>query len=195
MADRFANFEQLRQSKVESRDYHICVRLTPSSVLIMAPHGGKIEPGTSELANMIARDNLSFYSFAGIQRGNNYTDLHITSTNFDEPRAIEATSHADIVVSIHGHSDETRSFLIIGGLHEDLSTALRHALEEAGFSIERERPGLAGASNRNICNRGRTGRGIQFEISRALRDELLGDEELKSSFVNRVRQVISTVIT
>jgi len=195
MADRFANFEELRQGKIECRHYRIRIRLTPSSVLVMAPHGCKIEPGTSELANMIAGDDFSFYSFDGIQRRNNYTDLHITSTNFDEPRAIEAVSWADTVVTIHGQGDETRSFVIIGGLHFNLSTRLRVALEEAGFSVELEGPGLEGRSERNICNRGRSGRGVQLEISRALRDELIDDEGPRQSFVNAVRKVLMCMTT
>lgn len=190
MADRFANFEELRQVKVECRDYRIRVRLTPSSLLVMAPHGGKIEPGTSELATMIAGDDFTFYSFEGIQRRNNYTDLHITSTNFDEPGAVEAVSRAEIVVAIHGERDETRSFVILGGLHFDLCARLRTALEETGFSVEVEGPGLEGRSQRNICNRGRSGQGVQLEISRALRDELVEDEGLRGSFVNAVREVL-----
>lgn len=194
MPDRFGSFEELCRSKIENRDYRIRVKLAPSRILVMAPHGGKIEPATSELAELIAGNDFSFYSFEGIQRRNNYRDLHITSTNFDEPRAIDAASHADVVVTIHGPGDEKRSFLMIGGLHGALCTKLREALEEAGFLTKPEEPGLAGRSKRNICNSGRTGKGVQLEISRALRDELLYDEELRWLFVNTVRKVLLSVV-
>lgn len=195
MADRFANFEELRQVKAECRDYHIRLRLTHSLVLVMAPHGGKIERGTSELADLIAGDDFSFYSFEGIQCRNNYTDLHITSTNFDEPKAVEAVSRGDIVLSIHGQRDETRSFVIIGGLDLDLCARSRASLEEAGFPVEVEGPGLEARSERNICNRGRSGGGIQLEISRALRDELLDEEGFRHSFINAVRKVLQSITT
>ncbi len=194
MPNRFDSFEELRRSKTENKDYRIRVRIASPRILVMAPHGGKIERGTCQLAELIADDDFSFYSFEGTQRRNNYGDLHITSTNFDEPRAIDAASKADIVVTIHGHSDEERSFIMIGGLHEALCEQVRAALTHAGFSVEREDPGLAGLSKSNICNRGRSGMGVQLEISRALRDDLLEDDELESLFVNTVRGVLSSVV-
>jgi poly-gamma-glutamate hydrolase-like protein len=54
---------------------------------LVAPHGGGIEPGTSELADAIAASDLSFYTFEGLKPSGN-TDLHITSTRFDEPMCL-----------------------------------------------------------------------------------------------------------
>jgi phage replication-related protein YjqB (UPF0714/DUF867 family) len=69
----------------------------------MAPHGGKIEPGTAEIAEAVAGDDYSFYCFEGIKADGNGV-LHIRSHLFAEPRAMEAVESAEIVVTVHGHA-------------------------------------------------------------------------------------------
>jgi phage replication-related protein YjqB (UPF0714/DUF867 family) len=73
----------------------------------VAPHGGGIEPGTSELADAIAGSDLSFYTFEGLKSSGN-TDLHITSTRFDEPMCLTLLASSSVVVTLHGeHSTKT----------------------------------------------------------------------------------------
>lgn len=43
-----------------------------------APHGGGIEPGTSEIADAIGGERGSFYTFGGL-KSSGTADLHITS--------------------------------------------------------------------------------------------------------------------
>ena len=87
--DRYANFKELKANEREGVDYEICKRFISSAVAIIAPHGGKIEPGTSELAEGIAGADYTYYSFKGLknEKGAN-RELHITSSNFDEPIAV-----------------------------------------------------------------------------------------------------------
>jgi phage replication-related protein YjqB (UPF0714/DUF867 family) len=46
------------------------------ALAILAPHGGGIEPGTSELAEAVAGEGLSFYAFEGLKRSGNAV-LHV----------------------------------------------------------------------------------------------------------------------
>src|SRR5207244_1480540 len=88
MPDKYPNFETLKKEKIESRDYVITVEHEGRSkgIIVIAPHGGKIEFGTSEIAREVAGHDHCFYLFEGkMQSGNG--ELHITSTNFDEPQA------------------------------------------------------------------------------------------------------------
>ena len=51
----------------------------------MAPHGGSIEQGTTELTKALAdKGNYDYYSFEGIRPKNN-SELHVTSTHYDDP--------------------------------------------------------------------------------------------------------------
>lgn len=50
-----------------------------SDVAVVAPHGGLIEPGTSEITWALARSTCSAHSFDGRKARRN-GDLHITST-------------------------------------------------------------------------------------------------------------------
>ena len=48
--DRYSSFKELQRHETLDKDYTLSFRNTGSRVTIMAPHGGKIEPRTSDLA-------------------------------------------------------------------------------------------------------------------------------------------------
>jgi phage replication-related protein YjqB (UPF0714/DUF867 family) len=66
--DRYKNYEELCQHEQEGVDYRTCNQPRPAAVAIIAPHGGKIEPGTSEIAKAIAGSDYNLYLFEGIKR-------------------------------------------------------------------------------------------------------------------------------
>ncbi|WP_376782030.1 poly-gamma-glutamate hydrolase family protein [Agrobacterium cavarae] len=66
----------------------------PSSVCVIAPHGGKVERGTSELALAVAGTRLSYYLFEDLKpKGNR--DLHVTSSSFNEPQALAVVENSN----------------------------------------------------------------------------------------------------
>lgn len=166
--DKYANFEQLNASEPTS-SWRVRIAARNSSIGIIAPHGGSIEPGTSEIAFAIAGNDFDLYLFEGLKASAN-RDLHITSTNFDEPSGRKLISNLDAVVAIHGEQSETAVVTYVGGKDEALGTRIQSELLAAGFNVERhENPNLQGTHPENICNRGRTGRGVQLELSKGLR--------------------------
>ena len=52
-------------------DYTIAFIYGHTRFAVMAPHGGGIEPGTSELACAIAGKQHSYYTFSGIKTSGN----------------------------------------------------------------------------------------------------------------------------
>ncbi len=56
------------QAVVIFLDYLILSRQGTSGIAVMAPHGGGIEPGTSEIANRVAGDEHAYYSFEGLKQ-------------------------------------------------------------------------------------------------------------------------------
>src|SRR5829696_1494373 len=103
--DRYASFDELRQHALEGRDFRIRTVSRPGQVAVIAPHGGGIEPGTSELAEAIAGTAFSFYAFEGT-RSNNNRDLHITSTRFREPRCEALVAASPFAITIHGEDSD-----------------------------------------------------------------------------------------
>jgi phage replication-related protein YjqB (UPF0714/DUF867 family) len=89
-----------------------------SGAAVIAPHGGGIEPGTSEIAEGVAGTEHTFYTFEGLKQTEN-RDLHIKRTNFDEPTGIEIVQHAQRVLALHGCVDDGE-LVYIGGLDYDL---------------------------------------------------------------------------
>jgi len=157
----YTNFNELENGEVEGRDYRIRVESRDPRVLIMAPHGGKIEPTTAEIAEAIAGEDYSFYIFEGLKADGNGA-LHIESHLFDEPRALQVVREADVVIAVHGQIDQKEEFVMIGGLHETLRSEIKRELEEAGFQTRAPTDGLTGTDPENICNRGKLGQGVQL---------------------------------
>jgi len=191
MADKYGSFDELRRGEREGVDYNIrVVRRRNASVAITAPHAGKIEPGTSEIADAIAGDACSLYCFEGTKQNENF-DLPITSANFDEPQCVELVAAHDQIISVHGLAGMRRQVVEVGGLDTVLRDAICKGLQDAGFSAEVITSGvLAGLSPSNICNKGARRRGVQLEITRGLRDVLVARRQGLADFARAVRLAI-----
>ena len=167
--DMYRNFAELGEAEREDIDFRIfAVKREGSTTAIVAPHGGAIEPGTSEVVKVVANDDLSVAIFEGIKPENNKS-LHITSTNFDEPRCVELVQESDTVVAIHGEAS-SELFVFLGGRDAELGAQLKAALDRYGYAVKiHGNPDLHGLAAENICNRGRHGVGVQLELSSGLR--------------------------
>jgi phage replication-related protein YjqB (UPF0714/DUF867 family) len=190
IADRYPNFAALAKKQREEADFRIrlCDRATP--IVVLAPHGGRIERGTSEIAKAIAGQDYSIYLFEGLlPRANR--DLHITSANFDEPRALELVGKSATVVAIHGRQDHgDRRTVGMGGLNETLRDAIGFSLNAAGFQAAPAEENMAAQDPMNICNRGKSGVGVQLELPRALRSQLARDAAGRAAFCAAVRRTL-----
>ena len=167
--DTYTGFDELAKHEKAAKDYQISISDVGSAVTIVAPHGGKIEPNTSEIARRIASGNYNCYCFEGIKKSNN-SRLHITSHNFDEPAALKIISLSDIVIAIHACTG-TAGLVYLGGLDTSLKKSIAAELEVRGIGVFMKNSRFRGANPDNICNRGRTGKGVQLEITRDLRDD------------------------
>ena len=140
MADTYPNFATLEQHERAGIDYAVLVRREEPAFAIIAPHGGGIEPGTSEIADAIACQRWSFYAFEGLKRTGNRV-LHLTSTCFDEPMCLVLLGNTNRVVTIHGEeSDDDGEGVFVGGLDDDLGTSIGACLTAEGFNV-RKHPG------------------------------------------------------
>jgi phage replication-related protein YjqB (UPF0714/DUF867 family) len=189
MASPYRNFDELKSREVEGQDYQIRFDLKDERVLIMAPHGGKIERTTSKIAEAIAGENYSLYGFEGMKTDRNDV-LHIESHLFDEPRALQAVKRADVVITVHGQINHKEGFVMVGGLNVSLRSEIRRQLEAAGFQTRTPPEGLQGIDPENLCNRGRLKGGVQLEISRKERDALRDDNSRLKEFSEAIRRAI-----
>ncbi|MCI1728516.1 MAG: poly-gamma-glutamate hydrolase family protein [Chiayiivirga sp.] len=188
MADRYGNFKELEAAE-SAGSYRIEHVSRASEFVLIAPHAGKIERGTSEICRAIAGKDCTYYLFEGCKPRNNQ-DLHITSARFDEPLGVSAAASGQIVVTTHGQAGDAE-FVNVGGLATGLGTALISKLEAEGYIASRHaNAGLQGLDTSNICNRGRSGQGVQLEISRGLRDKLVGSAAELERFATVIRSTL-----
>jgi phage replication-related protein YjqB (UPF0714/DUF867 family) len=184
--DKYKNFAELAAAE-NAGAYRIVTVHRGTGAVIAAPHAGAIEPGTSEIARAIAGAELSLYLFEG-RRAQDNGELHITSTNFDEPQGLQLVSGAEMALAVHGEGSEHESVVYMGGRDAAVREALSGRLKAAGFHVgEHADPDLQGVHPNNICNRGLSGAGVQLELSRALRLELFPSLSAKGRAAPRKR--------
>ena len=175
MPAAYRDFASLHRATVEGIDYRPEERRTGSGAAHIAVHGGGIEPGTAEAADAVARLNgQDYYAFVGVRDTGN-GELHITSTQFDEPRCVELQRSARATVSYHGCTGR-QPVVHLGGRDQELKRRIGDALAEAGFAVDwNTTEDIDGSDRRNICNRNASGAGVQLELSAALRASFFPD--------------------
>jgi phage replication-related protein YjqB (UPF0714/DUF867 family) len=194
---KYDNYRELSENETKGKDYRIHFTRGESGIVVMAPHGGGIEPGTTEIADALAGMEHSFYSFDGVKKRGNW-NLHITSRQFDEPIGIDIAKNSPTIVTVHG-CKKKENVVYIGGRDNLLKEKIIKATKLAGFAIK-ESSRFPGINELNICNRSRTGRGVQLEISMGLRRAMFQDisrmkrkktTKVFNRFVNVIRNALS----
>ncbi len=177
----YKNFKELSKQEIAGRDFVITKIIRNSPILIMAPHGGRIELETTEIAKLLAHDKYSFYSFQGIKNKDNFL-LHISSNNYQEPQALKMIDNSELVITIHGYR-ETQELIIVGGKNKKLRTLVVNKLKSLGFKLEESIPQkLKGTRSTNICNQGKLKAGLQLEISEGLRSTMKKNNKVLLAF-------------
>ena len=195
--DHYPNFAELAAKNVEGKDSLIEVQDRDAGILVMAFHGGFIEPGTSELAKALAGEDLSYYGFEGLVNREtdevSYTSslLHLTSAKFDEPRLLKISAHKEFCLAIHGFGGAEADFCV-GGANADQRRLITEALSKAfpGFkSCELCCNPFNGTSLKNPVNHCLK-RGVQIEISPKARKQILSDNSLRKEIAEVLRKTL-----
>jgi phage replication-related protein YjqB (UPF0714/DUF867 family) len=168
-AKLYTGYADLSAAQRRGVDFEIQIRRRQHSpIAIIAPHGGHIEDGTSEVAQSIAGDDFNLYLFEGIRSWHNYTALHLTSHRFDEPECLSLIAECQHVVAIHGCEGDEPSVLL-GGLDLELKDRIAAALHERQVVAHVSGHRFPAIHPQNIVNRGARDRGVQLEIAHPLR--------------------------
>lgn len=163
----YTDFASLIKQETEGVDFQRVIQDRGSEIVFIAPHAGGIEPGTGKVAEAAAKGTYSYYIFEGLKFKDNH-QLHIPSTAFDDPACLALLGSAEVAVSIHG-CDHHEEVVFLGGLHTAYKDRLFRGLQSKRFPVNHADTHHAGTHPNNICNRGGTGKGVQIEISSALR--------------------------
>jgi phage replication-related protein YjqB (UPF0714/DUF867 family) len=198
MKDTYKDFKSLSSIEKEDEDFQLFINNEGSRIAVAAPHGGSIEPGTSETAKSIAGEDLTCYCFEGMKSKENRKYLHITSTNFDEPKCTEICKNSDTIVAIHG-ADGEDEIVYVGGLNKILKQRIIEKLKDAGFDAQEDTTNHSGQDSRNICNKGVLKEGLQLEMSKGLRKKMFRGlkhndrkftTEVFDEFVKSIRSIL-----
>lgn len=181
MTDKYNSMTELFQNEKENQDYELIVVDNDSEVLLTSIHGGGIEVGTTELVEAIRElGNYNIYEFKGIKSSNN-SSLHVTSTNYDAPQLVELIKETDYAISIHGASG-SEPICYMGGNDIKLRNAIWSALENIGINVQIAPPNIIGENDDNITNRTRKSKGVQMELTLALRQSFFIGGDTSKTF-------------
>ena len=180
MAEPRSYEDLLAQDYVPGRDFSITFGdNNVEQCLLVAPHGGGIEPGTSEIMRATAElGGWAFYDFAGFLRQGNKRALHIPSIKFDEPILSSLLARTAFAITFHGASPIGEAVVEIGGRwklgREALAEAINASWKEHGIHATQDAASenAGGMEFDNVANRGRLQEGVQLEFSRGARDLL-----------------------
>ena len=174
MAD---HYNSMRELKGYETDWSIETNQNSHPVLSIAPHGGGIECGTSELALLVSQKlNCNFFTFKG-QLSSNNSRLHVTSSHYNDQLALALTKQVNYTISIHGYHDKEKESTYIGGTNEQLKSLIKKHLESRGFIVLEAPKNLAGKSRRNINNKNRFKSSVQLELSTKLRKSFFSNDD------------------
>ncbi|CAM5691691.1 poly-gamma-glutamate hydrolase family protein [Kitasatospora aureofaciens] len=156
---------------------------------VVAPHGGGIEGGTSQLCLAVAGYHPAdlaptpatgpvhdYWMFEGLRSSGNRA-LHVSSNHCDDTVARAMCSDSLNVLSLHGCTTATAGLeagtraVLLGGLNHGLRLYLMEEFAAAGIRAVNVSGGqqLAGDDPQNICNRTLLGTGAQLELTTELR--------------------------
>lgn len=151
-----------------------------SNTMIFAPHGGGIEPGTTEVARAIAYNgHHDYFSFNGLKNSGNRS-LHVTSTRYDEPVLNKKIKNKKYAVAIHGSSG-SKKIVYVGGRDSKLKQRATVRLRQKGFNAQPAPKNLAGVKKSNVVNRTSRGQGLQLEMTTALRKSMFDSGKFSRS--------------
>jgi phage replication-related protein YjqB (UPF0714/DUF867 family) len=167
----------------------------PKSTII-APHGGGIEFGTSELCLAIAGYHPGtlavppgtgvtddYWMFEGLRADNN-GELHVTSTHCDDGVALSLCAGVLNVLALHGFDaaqaglpDDAQTVLV-GGRNDTLKGHLLGEFAAADLdAVDADgHGGLNGDEPTNIANRTLLGMGGHLELTGPLRSAMFDDD-------------------
>jgi phage replication-related protein YjqB (UPF0714/DUF867 family) len=162
---------------------------------IVAPHGGGIEFGTSELCLAVAGYHpatlavtpgtgvtYDYWIFEGLRASDN-SDLHVTSTHCDDGVALSLCAEALNVLALHGCTTSKAALpddaevALVGGLNATFKQRLLDEFAASGLqAIDAVgHKSLDGEEPTNITNRTLLGMGGQVEITGPMRSAMFTD--------------------
>ncbi|WP_306790239.1 MULTISPECIES: poly-gamma-glutamate hydrolase family protein [unclassified Staphylococcus] len=190
--DYYKSMTELYNDTTEGIDWKKDTRNVGKSVLIVAPHGGNIEQGTSELTKLVANNgDFDYFSFEAIRPSNN-TQLHVTSTNYDDATLHEMIQDRTATISIHGAQGEEQ-LVYLGGYQSPLRDAIQSQLELKGFVVKIPPEYLGGLSNANFINKVEESTGVQLELTTALRKAFFKDEDTSTASRKKIENWTTTM--
>ncbi len=193
----YEDMKLLKQKETQGKDWDKYHTDRESAVLVVAPHGGTIEPHTDLIAKAIAKDDFSLFVFRGLRRNSSDRKwLHVTSGNYEEEDLTHLQKKVMVALSVHGAANKDgykEKTTFMGGGDTLLRDLIWARLEAHGFDAFLAPAGLDGSYKGNFVNKSGPEQnipGVQLEISRGERDALADTPARLERYASAIREVL-----
>ena len=178
---------------------------------IIAPHGGGIETGTSELCLAVAGyqpatlevtppagPTYDYWMFEGLRPADN-DELHVTSTRCDDAAAVSFCAGSLNALALHGCRPvtvglpETSETVLVGGRNFTFKQYLLEAFADRQLDARDAAPfkAINGDDPANIVNRTLLGMGAHLELTSPLRSAMF-EVDTRADRKNTTTEVFRT---
>jgi len=186
--DLYPNFGAMAAERTEGVDFKVETADRGSHIGVIAIHGG-IEPMSEDIARAIADQDFNLYVFESLVDQGRFT-MHVTSTHFDDPRAVALMNKSRIAISIHGYKATREEVACVGGGNEALRDWVAQRLS-VFVKVESPCAIFNGRGRANIVNQAAE-QGVQLELSRTLRARLKAEPDLYAKFIAVLRDAMTS---
>lgn len=192
----YKDMKTLQKNETQGVDWDKKFLDKGSTVLVIAPHGGTIEPHTELIAKAIAGEEFNQFTFVGLRRKNDRSWLHVTSSDYEEDDLTSLQKKSQIAISVHGAAnregyDDRVTFL--GGGDKAVRDLIWARLDSYGFNAFEAPNGLDGSHKKNFVNRCGVKQdiaGVQLEISRSEREALADNPVRLQRYAKAILEIL-----
>lgn len=169
---KYNRWADLAAVEVEGTTYTTESISSDSSWVHIAPHGGSTQWMTYSMAKSAAEaESQKFWGLYSLRDSATALDLYITDENFDNPECLAQVNQSAYCINYRGVSNatsgSTQPLVQVSGRDTYNRNRIVNALVAAGFNAV---TGTQGDDPENITNKTASGRGVQLNMNRALRD-------------------------
>ena len=178
--DKYQSMTQLESETVEGVDWKKIQEIMVRKYLLLRHMEETLNKERQNNESFGEKGNYDYFSFEAIRPKNN-TELHVTSTHYDDPTLNQMIQNRTATISIHGAAG-TDQIIYLGGPPSTLRDEMETQLKSSGFTVMAPLDYIGGVKKNNFINREKNNTGVQLELTTALRKTFFnnGDTSTKN---------------
>ncbi|MBD3004889.1 poly-gamma-glutamate hydrolase family protein [Streptomyces sp. 5-10] len=173
----YKSWADLEKNETEGETYEVEAKKERSNWVHIAPHGGRLELLTLEMAKAASAERGQSFAALNVLDKRDSERLRINETNYDAPWALDIVTKTMWGITYHAVGDpvgdDPDEFAYVSGLSEGHRDKIIDGFKKLDiFAKVASKEGGSG-SDKALTNKTSEKKGVRIELSRALRNKLV----------------------